>query len=151
MAACLMSSTVMRDDNGDSILCAPSCRRNFTAEDLRTSIVDSAKHSDGLKADMLSLKNDVKLMKDACENLNDDAKTLVPQPQQDSAETTATAVHDLDEFLARHNLERYAGELRDKLGAATPGDLKNLEEKDMDGLGLKMLEKKRLHQAIQGL
>ena len=52
-----------------------SCRRNFTAEDLRISIAESAEkfgeHLSGLKTDMLGVKNDVKVMKDAYEQLKD--------------------------------------------------------------------------------
>jgi hypothetical protein len=57
----------------------------------------------------------------------------------------------LDEFLVGLNLEKYAVQLRDELGAAVAGDLKDLENEDMDELGLKKLEKKRLVRALMEL
>eukprot|EP01052_Picozoa_sp_SAG31_P044939 SAG31_NODE_8019_length_1539_cov_1.450694_1_plen_229_part_00 len=57
----------------------------------------------------------------------------------------------LDQFLADLNLAKYTTQLRDELGAATPAHLKDLDEEDMDNIGLKKLEKKRLARALQGL
>ena len=57
----------------------------------------------------------------------------------------------LDEFLVGLNLDKYAAGLRDELGAAIPTDLKDLDEGDMDELGLKKLEKRRLLRALMEL
>ena len=51
----------------------------------------------------------------------------------------------------KEKLQKYLVQLRDDLGAATPADLKDLDEAELDEIGLKKLEKKRLLRALETL
>ena len=74
-----------------------------------------------------------------------------PAPEQPSGAAAAAGAMGLDAFLEQLNLQTYTEALKKDLGAATPADLKDLEEADMDELGLKKLEKKRLMRALEAL
>ena len=54
---------------------------------------------------------------------------------------------DLGMFLAANNLSQYDGALR-SLGAEQTSDLVDLTEGDMEGIGMKKLEIKRLQRAV---
>ena len=82
---------------------------------------------------------------------------LTPAPAAAAAaaaaplDPSAAAAVGLDAFLQGLNLQKYAEQLKTDLGAATPADLKDLEDGDMDDLGMKKLEKKRLVRALEAL
>lgn len=52
----------------------------------------------------------------------------------------------MDALLKRLNLSPYLGKLKD-LGASTAGDLKFIEDADLTGIGMKLLEIRKLKSA----
>ena len=71
----------------------------------------------------------------------------VPVPVPAPVPASAPPQDALFGFLAQHRLQQYHAALLD-LGAQMPADLNDLEEADLDSLGMKKLEKNRLHKAL---
>lgn len=65
-----------------------------------------------------------------------------------SQESTDSAGAALVSFLTSHRLAGYIGPLVE-LGAEEPVDLTDLQEEDLDGIGMKKLERNRLDKALE--